>query len=152
MLRAVNFLHVNSIFHGDLKLENVVISASGKVKIIDFGLSEVIRPGQTSARWCCSANYRAPEVLTKQPHDLKADVWSLGVTLHGLATGEYPFAASPQYKHANEVLAGQPKLEGLRAKYGDDLADFVASMLSVRPEDRPTVQQCLAHRWFRKGE
>jgi len=149
LFKAAAFLHLNCIFHGDLKLENVVVSRNGAVKLIDFGMSEVMRPNQTSARGCGSANYRAPEVLMRRPHSLKADVWALGVTLHGFATGEFPFHSSPQgSRAAGRVIAGRPNLDRLRATRGDDLAELVAEMLSAEPENRPTVQDCLAHKWF----
>ena len=107
---AVEFLHTQRIAHRDLKLENVLISASGSCKLADFGLAHeyvgerdldpCAVPGRPS-EWrerevlydvCGSKSYVAPEVLLKLGYDgYSADVWSLGICLFAMLTGFFPF-------------------------------------------------------------
>jgi len=149
MLKAVAHLHASNVLHGDIKLENVAIDGDGAVKLLDFGLAEHMRANLGSRQGCGSTNYRAPEVLVRRPHTLKADVWALGVTLCALAVGHFPFASSSEYMHATEVLSRPPRLDDLRRKRGDALAELVALMLTVNDAKRPTVHECLGHRYFR---
>ena len=111
---AVEFLHTQRIAHRDLKLENVLISASGSCKLADFGLAHEYvgerdlepcavpgRPSEGVGGWrerevlydvCGSKSYVAPEVLLKLGYDgYSADVWSLGICLFAMLTGFFPF-------------------------------------------------------------
>jgi protein-serine/threonine kinase len=99
LFMSVVFLHVNHIFRGDLNLDNVAIGNDGDVKLIDFGLPDIIKESQTSRNVCGSPNYTAPEVLLRAPHDLKADIWALGITPCAMATGTFRFPAFPECLH-----------------------------------------------------
>jgi len=111
---AVEFLHTQRIAHRDLKLENVLISASGACKLADFGLAHEYvgerdldpravpgRPSEGVGGWrerevlydvCGSKAYVAPEVLLKLGYDgYSADMWSLGICLFAMLAGFFPF-------------------------------------------------------------
>jgi serine/threonine protein kinase len=150
LFMAVAFLHINHIFHGDLKLDNVAISNAGYVKLIDFGLSDIIKENQTSRHICGSPNYTSPKVLLRTPHDLKADIWALGITTYAMATAKFPFPAFPEHLHRSRILSGPPDMHELRNTHGDDLADLTVSMLTVNPDKRPTIRECLAYKWFQE--
>lgn len=89
-------MHENHVAHLDIKLENVVLDAEGKVKVIDFGLSartsdvyERNVEGLRGTPW-----YMAPEVLDKDQHPYaggKANVWALGCLIYGLCRGMFPY-------------------------------------------------------------
>ena len=83
---ALNYMHERSVIHRDLKTANIFLNETMDVKIGDFGLSAVLLDSDemgTHRRttFCGTPNYLAPEVISKEGHDCKADMWSFGVLL-----------------------------------------------------------------------
>jgi hypothetical protein len=100
MLDGVNYCHIAGVAHRDLKLENVLLNAEGKLKLIDFGLSHVYPVNRSTGfvdrskplrDVCGSKSYAAPEVLAAKGYDgFAADMWSLGVCLFAMLSGFFP--------------------------------------------------------------
>jgi serine/threonine protein kinase len=89
---ALDYSHRNSIVHRDLKIENILISKTGDIKIIDFGLSNLFSPYDHLKTFCGSLYFAAPELLqAKQYTGPEVDVWSFGVVLYVLVCGKVPF-------------------------------------------------------------
>jgi len=91
---AVDYCHRNSIVHRDLKIENILISKTGDIKIIDFGLSNLFAPDEDRKlkTYCGSLYFAAPELLQAKPYTgPEVDVWSFGVVLFVLVCGKVPF-------------------------------------------------------------
>jgi serine/threonine protein kinase len=91
---AVDYCHRNSIVHRDLKIENILISKTGDIKIIDFGLSNLFSPDENRKlkTYCGSLYFAAPELLQARPYTgPEVDVWSFGVVLFVLVCGKVPF-------------------------------------------------------------
>lgn len=89
---ALNFAHNRKIAHRDIKTSNVMISAEGRVKLMDFGLAKVL--GEAAAgRTAVSGTpyYMSPEQTTGEGIDHRTDLYSLGVLIYELATGSVPF-------------------------------------------------------------
>jgi serine/threonine protein kinase len=149
LFEAVSELHAAQIFHGDIKLENIVMDDHGALKLIDFGLAEIIP--EKSRQVCGSTNYQAPEVLLGRFHSLKADIWALGITIYALAMGGFPFVSDDEYQHINDVVSGRANIDPLRSQYGDSLAAFVKLLLTRDPDTRPSAGQALAHHWLKSG-
>jgi len=86
LLEAIRYLHSRGIVHRDLKPENVLLELSQgrirNIKIIDFGLSKNILPGQSLIEQCGTLAYVAPEVLLKYGYGTQADLWSIGVIMY----------------------------------------------------------------------
>ncbi|KAL1764088.1 sperm motility kinase W, partial [Sigmodon hispidus] len=92
VVSGVHYLHQRHIAHRDIKLENILIDRAGKVKLCDFGLAIQFTEGQMLEEVCGSLLYEAPEILARKPYDgLAVDMWSLGVVLYVLVTGEFPY-------------------------------------------------------------
>ena len=89
---ALDYCHRNSIVHRDLKIENILISKTGDIKIIDFGLSNLFSPRTQLKTFCGSLYFAAPELLqAKQYTGPEVDVWSFGIVLYVLVCGKVPF-------------------------------------------------------------
>lgn len=89
---SLDYCHRNSIVHRDLKIENILISKTGDIKIIDFGLSNLFSPKNYLKTFCGSLYFAAPELLqAKQYTGPEVDVWSFGIVLYVLVCGKVPF-------------------------------------------------------------
>ena len=76
----------------DLKIENILISKSGNIKIIDFGLSNLYSPTSHLSTFCGSLYFAAPELLNAKVYTgPEVDVWSFGIVLYVLVCGKVPF-------------------------------------------------------------
>ena len=89
---ALDYCHRNSIVHRDLKIENILISKTGDIKIIDFGLSNLFSPRSALKTFCGSLYFAAPELLqARQYTGPEVDIWSFGIVLYVLVCGKVPF-------------------------------------------------------------
>eukprot|EP00941_MAST-03F_sp_MAST-3F-sp1_P005365 g5365.t1 len=92
LLSALAYLHENGVMHRDIKTENVMFTDEMKPVLIDFGLAKIIdgvgRYGSTHTSDCGTACYMAPEVYSKQPYGVEADMWSAGIVFLEMFTGE----------------------------------------------------------------
>ena len=92
--RGVEYLHANSVWHCDLKLENVMMSdnsESSVPKLVDFGLAKMIGPNEKADEPFGTLGYVAPEVLRKEPYSFSCDLWSFGCIIYALLSGSLPF-------------------------------------------------------------
>jgi len=149
LVSAVDFCHKHKICHRDLKPENILIDENMTVKLADFGMSEVMMD-QYLTLSCGSPHYVCPEIILGQPYDgTKVDIWSLGVILFVLLTGQVPFNAPSVRKLLNLIIGSKftaPNLDTFNiSKNGKDL---VARMLTKSPEKRITMPEILAHPFF----
>lgn len=100
ILLGVQALHRKGIIHRDLKPKNVIISGTKIVKIVDFGIAEILREpkpeDQQPSVLMGSVYYMSPEVSQGGPATFQSDIWSLGVLLYQLVTRQRPFAGKSQ--------------------------------------------------------
>ena len=135
--------HAAGLVHRDLKAENVVVTAEGRAKILDFGLVKPLDPGADSTvteHGAVLGTYRAmaPEQAEGVEVDARADLFSLGVLLYEMLTGRSPFqGATPVATLRNLTGAAPRPLEEVRPELPGDLAGLVHSLLEKDPERRP---------------
>jgi serine/threonine-protein kinase len=138
---ALGYAHEKGIIHRDIKPANIIVQPDGVAKIIDFGIAKVQdgegKQGltQTSAV-IGSLHYIAPERFKGGPIDGRVDIFSAGVTLFKLLTGEEPFTggeATASYKIVNEAHSS---LSAYLHDYPPVLDEIVAKSLAKNPEDR----------------
>jgi len=134
--------HERGIVHRDLKPENIVRIADGRLKIVDFGLA--IGPGagfpdrrltRTGALLGTPA-YMSPEQLRGEPVDFRSDLFSLGILLYELLTGEHPFDGGTAWGTSARILEGEPRGRGRLRERAPGLDAIILKCLEKDPEDR----------------
>jgi serine/threonine protein kinase len=143
---AICFIHSRDIVHRDLKPENILLDSDMRPRLADFGLCHSTAKSQLMQTPCGSPYYACPEILSQTEYDGKAaDIWSLGVVLFTMTTGELPWHnmnLTQLYLEIQEcdVIVPDYLEEPIRA--------LLAQMLSRNPAARPSAAQVLASRWF----
>ena len=106
--------HRNHIIHRDIKPQNIIISREGKVKVTDFGIAKAATSDTITSNVMGSVHYTSPEQARGGFSDEKSDVYSLGVTLFEMLTGEVPFdgdsTVAIAIKHIQEAMPSPRKL------------------------------------------
>jgi serine/threonine protein kinase len=74
-----------------LKLENIMLNEDGYIKLIDFGLSKMMKNSELSQTLCGTPEYLAPEMITQEGHDRMVDWWAVGIMAFELIVGVTPF-------------------------------------------------------------
>ncbi|KAL6703204.1 Serine/threonine-protein kinase [Coniothyrium glycines] len=146
---ALDYCHRNSIVHRDLKIENILISKTGDIKIIDFGLSNLFSPRSQLKTFCGSLYFAAPELLqAKQYTGPEVDVWSFGIVLYVLVCGKVPFddQSMPQL-HAKIKKGHVDYPPWLSA----ECRNLIHRMLQTDPTQRLTLSEIMSHPWLVKG-
>ena len=112
--RAVQFAHVNLVVHRDLKPSNILVTESGEVRLLDFGIAKLLDPEGTGARLptesllLMTPEHAAPEQFLGQPITTATDVYQLGVLLYQLLTGNRPFQASSSVELGRAICEQEP--------------------------------------------
>ena len=104
---AINHCHSKKICHRDLKPENILIDDTNVVKVSDFGTAGLVDPKLGISGLNGTSYYLAPEVLDEtKAYDQKCDIWSMGVILFVLLTGEAPFSGKDDEKIYKAIKKG----------------------------------------------
>ena len=153
---ALDAAHARGLVHRDIKPGNIAYAADGRVRVLDFGITQLSDPAGSQALTAThtvmgTAEYLAPEQALGGRVDGRADLYALGCVLYALLAGRPPFkGATPvatMMMHANDPV---PDVRALRPDTPDWLADLVHGLLAKNADDRPagaaTVAAALATR------
>ncbi len=138
--------HAQGMAHRDIKPQNLMIDGSGRVKILDFGLSRFVldQPADQASRLTTghvvlgTPDYMAPEQAREsRAADIRADIYSLGCTLYHMLAGRPPFPEGSVIEKLAMHMSGRPRpLEQLRRDLPDGLGAVIATMMAHDPADR----------------
>jgi serine/threonine-protein kinase len=148
VVEAVSHIHSFGIVHRDIKSNNIKISTSGQVKLLDFGIAKSqVSPELTSTGVVVGTfGCLSPEQLKGKEADARSDIWALGVLLYELTTGTRPFVAAMMFELCNKIIKdGHLPPEKLNAALLPDLSRIVARCLKKKPEDRYQSAQEILH-------
>jgi len=146
---ALGYAHRNGVLHRDIKPANIMILTDGRVKVMDFGVAQMVSPGTKAGRpdeaIVGTPYYIAPEVLEGKPHQPASDIFSLGVVFYQLLTLERPFRGDTFPAVAYAILhTTPPPPSRYEAALPPILDTIVMRMLARSLEDRYTSAEALA--------
>ncbi|OZJ03553.1 hypothetical protein BZG36_04184, partial [Bifiguratus adelaidae] len=147
ILSAVGYCHERNIVHRDLKLENILLDDRDNIKLCDFGFTREAENRRMLESFCGSMAYSAPEiVLCKKYTGPEADVWSLGVILYALVTGQLPFDDDNDVALQRKILNCEYSMP---AHLSEENQDLLRRILKLEPTERLTIEQIRMHGWMR---
>lgn len=162
LVSAVGFMHSRGVVHRDLKPENLVLSShdnDAEIKVIDFGFARLKQEREELHTPCFTLHYAAPEVLKGDPsgYNENCDLWSLGVILYTMLSGEVPFHARSQDEHVSAIMN--------RIKEGDfnfnsnawngvsnEAKSIVRGLLTVDPSQRLRMMDLEINSWIQGNQ
>ena len=138
MLSALAQAHSTGVVHRDLKPENVLLSDDGRIKVTDFGLARELSANTDTGSLVGTVAYLAPEVIRRGKAETPSDVYSFGIMLFEMLTGQQPFrgddAIQIAFMHTSERVASA---KTLNPKADDSLDQLMLWCTEPNPENRP---------------
>ncbi|XP_037334709.2 mitogen-activated protein kinase kinase kinase 12 [Pungitius pungitius] len=141
---GMNYLHLHKIIHRDLKSPNMLITHDDLVKISDFGTSKELSDKSTKMSFAGTVAWMAPEVIRNEPVSEKVDIWSFGVVLWEMLTGEVPY----KDVDSSAIIWGVGN-NSLQLPVPESCPDGFKILLrqcwNCKPRNRPSFRQILLH-------
>ena len=148
-ISALQYLHSFDppIIHRDIKPENLLLNENGRIYLADYGWSNFKNDGDIRKTFCGTPEYIAPEMLKKEGHDHRIDIWSVGVLMFELLSGYSPFAAKTNqdlYQNIRKLKIHWPADMPPVAK------NLISKILKLDPKERLSLEEILKHKWFQQ--
>ncbi|KAJ8581548.1 kinase-like protein [Rhizopogon salebrosus TDB-379] len=151
VLIGLSYLHKSAIIHRDIKAANILITATGKVMICDFGVS-ALSATTTSKRNTLmgTPNWMAPEVAQPVPaYDSKADIWSLGIMIYEMVKGAPPHSDLRDAIKVMQLIAKVQPPQLAEADGSREMREFVLHCLKASPSERFSADELSRTKWIK---
>lgn len=159
-VNALNYLKEKlKIIHRDVKPSNILLHKRGDIKLCDFGISGQLVDSIAKTKDAGCRPYMAPERIDPERakgYDVRSDVWSLGITLMEVATGNFPYKKwDSVFEQLCQVVKGdapqlQPSFNGM--EFSIEFVDFVNTCLIKNESERPKYSRLLQMPFIQRGE
>lgn len=155
-VRALDYLKKkHNIIHRDVKPSNILINDEGQIKLCDFGISGRLIDSLAKTRAAGCIPYMAPERIDfgSTSYDIRADVWSLGITLFELATGRSPYAeCNTDFDILVKVVKDDAPSLPEEMDFSREFRGFVSACLTKDCKQRPKYKQLIEHEFIRRHQ
>lgn len=156
ILSGLAYLHSTQTIHRDIKGANLLVNASGVVKLADFGLAKHLKGNASDLSLKGTPHWMAPEVLQAVMRNdanpklaFGVDIWSVGCTVVEMLTGKPPWSEFNGVQAMFNVLNKSPSIPETLSNEGKD---FLRSCFQRRPADRPSATKLLEHPFLRSSQ
>jgi serine/threonine protein kinase len=137
LARALDYAHSHGIIHGDVKPANVLVNGDGRVKLADFGIARIATRISQTGRLMGTPAYLSPEQIEGGSTDCRSDLFSLGIILYQMATGQRPFRSESVAGVCGQILKSTPtRPSKLNEALSPALDRVIARCLDKNPENR----------------
>ena len=147
---ALNYCHKMKIIHRDLKPENILLTKNEdnflRIKVCDFGTSQIFKKGEVQKDIVGSLFYMAPEVI-QQKYNFKCDLWSCGVIMYILLTNRLPFSGENDDEIISNILYSDYNTYYLK-DFSENTKDLLSKLLERDLNKRINAETALNHKFF----
>lgn len=149
---ALKYFHENGVIYRDLKLDNILLTLDGHIKIADYGLcKEDMWYGSTTSTFCGTPEFMAPEILLDKKYGRSVDWWAFGVLIYQMLLQQSPFRGEDEDEIYDAILADEPLYPIHMPR---DSVSILQKLLTREPELRlgsgPTdAQEIMSHPFFK---
>ena len=151
---GIKYLHQFGIVHRDLKPANISLKKQKDlyiIKIMDFGISQIMAPNQITNSSSGTLVFEAPETVQKAPQNKEVDIWAMGVMLYYMMNGSYPFSGEDKEIKKNivnqEVIIPRSNFLGRSEK----VKDLIKLCLKKDRKERINIDEFMNHPWFKEN-
>ena len=151
---GVKYLHKYGIIHRDLKPDNIMLteaSDKGQIKIMDFGLSKILGKKEKTVDGFGTLTFVSPEVLIRKPYNKEIDIWSIGVILYLLLSGDLPFddEEDDEQKIAKSIVFNEVEFpEKKFGKRSKESINLIKKCLTKEPKNRIKIDEIIKSEWI----
>ena len=156
LAKGIKYLHKYGIIHRDLKPDNIMLteaSDKGNIKIMDFGLSKILGKKEKSTDGFGTLTFVSPEVLIRKPYNKEVDIWSLGVILYLMLSGDLPFddPDDDEQKIAKSIVYKEVEFpEEKFGKRSKAVIELIKGCLTKDPKNRLKIDEILKGEWLKQ--
>ena len=152
---GVKYLHKYGIIHRDLKPDNIMLTEAndkGHIKIMDFGLSKILGKKEKTSDGFGTLTFVSPEVLVRKPYNKEIDIWSIGVILYLMLSGDLPFddEEDDEQKIAKSIVFNEVEFpQNKFANKSKEVIDLIKRCLTKEPKERIKVDEIIKSDWIK---